>query len=90
MATRTKQTQTTVIDTVAKKVLSLATKANDMAMNTTEKAVIKSFSLTEKGLGFSNKLVKKGLKVSARNHDVIFNTLETAKAKAVKYLPKSK
>lgn len=90
MATKTKNTQTTLIDTAAKTVLGLATKANDMALNTTEKVITKSFGLTEKGLGFSSKLVKKGLNVSAKNQDFVFDTLETVKGKAAKFLPKSK
>jgi len=82
--------QTTIIDTTAKKVLGLATRANDLALNTTEKVVLKSFKLTEKGLGFSSKIVKKGLKASAKNQDLVFNTLETVKDKAVKFVPKFK
>lgn len=82
--------QTTVIDTTAKKVLGLATKVNDLALNTTEKVVLKSFSLTEKGIGLSSKIVKKGLKASAKNQDLVFDTLETVKGKAEKYLPKFK
>jgi hypothetical protein len=82
--------QTTIIDTAAKKVLGLATKANDLALNTTEKVVLKSFSLTEKGIGLSSKMVKKGLKASAKNQDLVFDTLETVKGKAEKFLPKFK
>jgi len=82
--------QTTIIDTTAKKVLGLATKANDLALNTTEKVATKSINLTEKGLGLSTKIVKKGLKASAKNQDLVFNTLETVKGKAAKFLPKFK
>ena len=82
--------QTTIIDTAAEQVLGLATKVNDLALNTTEKVVLKSFSLTEKGIGLSSKVVKKGLKASAKNQDLVFNTLETVKGKVVKFLPKYK
>ena len=82
--------QTTIIDTAAEQVLGLATKVNDLALNTTEKVVLKSFSLTEKGIGLSSKVVKKGLKASAKNQDLVFNTLETVKGKVVKFLPKFK
>jgi len=82
--------QTTIIDTTAKKVLGLATKANDLALNTTEKVALKSLDLTEKGLGLSSKILKKGLKASAKNQDLVFNTLETVKDKAVKFVPKFK
>jgi len=82
--------QTTIIDTTAKKVLGIATKANDLALSTTEKVFEKSFDLTEKGIGLSSKLVKKGIKASAKNQDIVFDTLDTVKGKAVKYLPKFK
>ncbi len=82
--------QTTIIDTTAKKVLGLATKANDLALNTTEKIALKSLDLTEKGLGLSSKILKKGLKASAKNQDMVFNTLEAVKGKAVKFVPKFK
>ena len=35
-------------------------------------------------------MMKKGLKASAKNQDLVFNTLETVKGKAVKFLPKFK
>ena len=87
MATKTKAT---LINTTTKKVLGLSTKANDFALNTTEKVFTKSIDLTEKGIGLSTKLVKKGLKASSQNQEVVFNTLETFKGKAVKFLSKSK
>jgi hypothetical protein len=90
MATKTKKTQTTIIDTTANKALELVTKANDLALSTTEKVAMKSISLTEKGIEFSSKIAKKGLKASAKNQDFIFDTLETVKGKATKFLPKFK
>jgi len=90
MATKTKKKQTTIIDTTANKALGLATKANDLALSTTEKVAMKSISLTEKGIGLSSKIVKKGLKASAKNQEFVFDTLETVKGKAVKFLPKFK
>ncbi|WP_034061529.1 hypothetical protein [Lacinutrix jangbogonensis] len=90
MATKTKKEKATLINTATTKVLGLTTKANDLALNTTEKVLTKSIDLTEKGLGLSTKLVKKGFKASAKNQEVVFNTLETVKDKAVKFLSKSK
>ncbi|WP_152975572.1 hypothetical protein [Lacinutrix himadriensis] len=87
MATKTKAT---LINSTTNKVLGLTTKVNDFALNTTEKVFTKSIGLTEKGLGLSAKLVKKGLKASAKNQDMVFNTLETVKGKAVKFIAKSK
>ena len=51
---------------------------------------MKSIKLTEKGLGLSSKIVEKGLKASAKNQDFVFDTLETVKGKAAKFLPKFK
>lgn len=90
MANKAKNTQTTIIDSTANKVLGVATKANDIALSTTEKVAMKSISLTEKGVGLSSKIVKKGLKASAKNQELVFNTLETVKGKAAKFLPKFK
>lgn len=88
MATTTKRKQTTIIDVTANKALGLVTKANDIALNTTEKVVMKTINLTEKGVGISSKLIKKGLKASAKKQDFVFNSLETVKGKAIKFLPK--
>jgi hypothetical protein len=82
--------QTTIIDTTANKALGLVTKANDLAIDTAEKVAMKTISLSEKGLGLSAKLVKKGIKASAKNQDIVFDTLNTVKGKAVKFLPKFK
>jgi len=90
MATKTKKTETTIIDTTAKKALGLATKANDLALSATEKVAMKSIGLTEKGIELSSKIAKKGLKASAKNQDFIFDTLESVKGKAAKFLPKFK
>ncbi|NNC49833.1 MAG: hypothetical protein HKO01_04795 [Flaviramulus sp.] len=90
MATKTKKVQETIIESTANKALGLVTKANDLALSTTEKVVSKSIDLTEKGLDLSSKIVKKGLNASAKNQDFVFNTLETVKGKAVKFLPKFK
>ena len=90
MATKTKKAQTTIIDTTSNKALGLATKANDFALNTAEKVAMKSISLTEKGIRLSSKIIKKGLKASAKNQELVFNTLETVKGKAAKFLQKTK
>ena len=90
MATTTKKSQTTIIDATANKALGLATKANDLALSTTEKVATKSINLAEKGIGLSSKVAKKVLKDSAKNQELVFNTLDTVKGKAAKFLPKSK
>ena len=90
MATTTKKSQTTIIDATANKALGLATKANDLALSTTEKVATKSINLAEKGIGLSSKVAKKVLKASAKNQELVFNTLDTVKEKAAKFLPKSK
>jgi predicted nucleic acid-binding protein len=90
MATTTKRKQTTIIDVTVNNALGLVTKANDIALITTEKVMMKSINLTEKGVGFSSKMLKKGLKASAKKQDFVFNSLETVKGKAIKFLPKFK
>lgn len=82
--------QTTIIETTVKEVLGIATKVNDLALSTTEKVFEKSFELTEKSIGLSSKIVKKGIKASVKKQDKVFDTLETVKGKAAKYLPKFK
>lgn len=82
--------QTTIIETTVKEVLVIATKVNDLALSTTEKVFEKSFELTEKSIGLSSKIVKKGIKASVKKQDKVFDTLETVKGKAAKYLPKFK
>jgi hypothetical protein len=83
MATK-KATKATIIETATGKVLGLATKANDFALNKTEKAVLSSFALTEKCIGFSGKVVKKGLQVSAMQQDMVFDILGNIKKKVLK------
>jgi len=90
MATKTKKIDTRIIDTTADKALGLVTKANDIALSTTENVAMKSIGLTEKGIGLSSKIVKKGLKASAKNQELVFNSLETVKGNLVKFLPKFK
>jgi tRNA A-37 threonylcarbamoyl transferase component Bud32 len=82
--------QTTIIETTVKEVLGIATKVNDLALSTTEKVFEKSFELTEKSIGLSSKIVKKGIKASVKKQDKVFETLETVKGKAAKYLPRFK
>ncbi|AUC81178.1 hypothetical protein [Lacinutrix sp. Bg11-31] len=89
-STKTKKAKATLINTTTNTVLGLTTKANNIALKTTEKVLTKSIDLTEKGIGLSSKVVKKGLKVSAKNQNLVFDTLETVKDKAVKFLVKSK
>nr|WP_321243545.1 hypothetical protein [uncultured Psychroserpens sp.] len=81
---------TTIIDTTADKALGLVTKANELALNTTEKVAMKTISLSEKGLGLSAKVLKKGIKASAKNQELVFDTLNTVKGKAAKFIPKFK
>lgn len=85
MATKkTKKTTATILETVTGKALGVATKLNDFALNKTEKAVMASFEMTEKCIGFSSKVIKKGLQLSAAKQDVVFDVLGSIKKKAVK------
>jgi hypothetical protein len=84
MATKTKNTKRTRIEKVAHGVLGLATKANSLALQTTEKAFTTSFKMTEKGLGATHMLIKKGLEISASQQDLAFDVLKGIKKKIVK------
>lgn len=85
MATKkTKKVKATLIETVTGKALGVATKLNDFALNKTENAVLKSFKMTEKCIGFSGKVIKKGLQISAAKQDMVFDVLGNIKKKAVK------
>ena len=90
MVTKTKNTEKTIIDSAATKAIEIASKANDIALSTVEKIGLKSISLTEKGFGLSSKIVKKGLKASAKNQEFVFDRLENVKGKAKKFFPKFK
>ena len=62
--------------------LDAVTLANRIALSTTEKGFTKGLSLIEKSQGFTSKTLKKGFQFSAKQQDVVFNTLETSKEKA--------
>jgi hypothetical protein len=82
--TKTKKANATIIETATGKVLGLVTKVNDFALIKTEKAVVSSFAMAEKCIGFSGKLMKKGLQVSASQQDMVFDVLGNIKKKVVK------
>jgi len=85
MATKkTKKANATIIETTTGKVLGLATKVNDFALNKTEKAVMTSFDMTGKCIDFTGKIMKKGLKVSAAQQNMVFDVLGSIKNKVVK------
>jgi hypothetical protein len=80
----TKKANKTLVETATSTVLGVATKANDFALNTTEKAFTKSFSGAEKCIGLSNKVVKRGLQISASQQDLVFDVLESVKKKVTR------
>lgn len=84
MATRTVKVKQTMIEKVAHSGLGVATKANNFALKTTETAFMKSFAMTEKCIGFSSKLIKRGLNISASQQDLVFDVLEGAKKRVIK------
>ncbi len=84
MATTTKRTRQTFIEKAAYGALGMATKANDFALKTTERAFTTSFKMTEKCIGVTSKIVKKGLEVSATQQEMTFDVLESIKKKVTK------
>ena len=63
--------------------------ANRIALDITEKGFTKGFSLIEKSQGFTDKKLKKGFQFSAKQQDVMFDTLETSKEKVSKTFKKA-
>lgn len=84
MATRTSKVKRTMIEKLANSGLEVATKMNDFALKTTEKAFTKSFAMSEKCLEMTSKAVKRGLQISASQQNLLFDVLESAKKKIVK------
>lgn len=80
----TKKANKTIVETATSTVLGVATRANNFALNTTEKAFMKSFSIAEKCIGLSGMVVKRGLQISAAQQDLVFDVLESAKKKIVR------
>ena len=69
--------------------LDSVTLVNRLALNATEKGFVKGFSLIEKGQGLTSKTLTKGFQFSAKQQDVVFNTLETSKGKVSKTIKKA-
>lgn len=80
----TKKANKSIVETATLTMLGVATKANNMALNTTEKAFMTSFSIAEKCIGFSSNVVKRGLQISASQQDLVFDVLESVKKKIVR------
>ncbi len=57
---------------------------NTVALTSTEKVFDKGFEVVEKLQSLTDKLLKKGFKFSEKQQDVVFDTLEDTKEKAVK------
>lgn len=76
--------QVTVIDTAANLALKGATKVNDFALATTEKAFTRSFNMATKCISINSMIVKKGFNIAASQQDMVFDLLETVKNKIVK------
>ena len=84
MASKNKLNSTTFVGSTAETLLVYTNKANDMALNTVEKTMTKSFDLAESFMSISNKAIKRGLKISASQQDLVFSVLESVKGKLVK------
>ncbi|RMB60525.1 hypothetical protein EAX61_06805 [Dokdonia sinensis] len=84
MATTSKRAKQSLIEKAAYGALGMATKVNDFALKTTERAFTKSFEMSEKCVGVTGKIVKKGLQVSAAQQEMTFDILESIKKKVIK------
>lgn len=86
---------TTHVKKSVKKYLTLdnvkdsASLLNTVALSSTEKVFNKGFDVAEKIQATTEKLVKKGLALSAKQQDFVFDTLESSKANTVKIVKKA-
>ena len=69
-------------------VVDMVSLTNTVAISTTEKVIMKQFSMVEKFQHITNKTIKKGLSFSAKQQDVVFDTLESSKEKMIKRFKK--
>ena len=67
------------INTAIGKTKNTVKKANDFALNTTENTVLETISFIGQWQKVADKAIKGGLKLLNNQHDLVFNTLETAK-----------
>ena len=88
MATKNKKTVT--INKTVKTVKEVAIKANAFALKSTEGVVLETLKVAEQWQGVTHKALKGGLKVTAKQQDLFFDTLETAKGQLVKGFKRSK
>ena len=84
MATARKKQSKSLIENATSMALKFATKANDCALKTTEKAFSKSFEMSEKCSGTTHTIVKKGLTISAMQQDLVFDILSGIKKRIIK------
>jgi hypothetical protein len=95
MATKTKKVVTKKVVTdrlnkTVKTVKEVATKANAFALKSTEGVVLETLKVAEQWQGVTHKAVKGGLKVAAKQQDLLFDALETAKGQLLKGFKRSK
>jgi len=84
MATQTKKADFPLVQTATRTACKVATKANNLALNATEKAFTTSFTMAERCLGVSSKVVKRGLQITSTQQDMFFDVMEGIKRKIVK------
>ncbi len=69
-------------------VVDIASLTNTVVLSTTEKVIMKQFNMVEKFQKLTNKTIKKGLGFSAKQQDLVFDTLESSKEKMLKRFKK--
>ena len=80
MKKTTKSNSRGIISKVTTKTQKLATKANDMALDTTEKVVTESIHLTAQWQKVADTALKGGLKLAANQQDLVFDVLTEVKS----------
>lgn len=83
MATKANTNQSR-IEKATDNAISLANKANEYVLDTTEQAFDASFRIADKTLDITSKVVKKGLEITATQQEVAFAFLNGVKKKVFK------
>lgn len=83
MTSGTKNTQQRMMEKAAY-LVGLSIKANDFALNTTEKVFDTTLKLADKSLDITSQVIKKGIDIADTQQDFAFDVLNGLKKKIIK------
>nr|WHW29856.1 hypothetical protein [uncultured bacterium] len=90
MATKNKKTAKATINKTVNTVKDVATKTNNFALKSTEEVVSEMIGVATKWQNLTSKAVKGGLKVAENQQNMVFVTLEIAKAQLLRGFKRSR